>query len=117
MANRSREGRPRARSPPFEKSGYRSLSQRSEGRDQRQYLPFGGGPRSCIGDHFARLGATLALASVIRRIEIRSRAADFPITTPLTAIAALPVWVRGSGAYQMPCRRSRGRDCTDCQNA
>jgi cytochrome P450 len=65
--------------------------QRSKGRDRWQYLPFGGGPRSCIGGHFAMLEATLALASVIRRVEIHSLVADFPITTPLTAIAAAPI--------------------------
>jgi cytochrome P450 len=64
------------------------------GRDRWQYLPFGGGPRSCIGDHFAMLEATLALATIIRRIEIRSTEDDFPIAVPFTTVAAAPIPAR-----------------------
>ena len=42
----------------------------SKGRDRWQFIPFGAGPRSCIGDHFAMLEATLALATLIRRTKI-----------------------------------------------
>ena len=54
---------------PLEFDPGRFDPQRSAGRDRWQYLPFGGGPRSCIGDHFAMLEATLALATIIRRVD------------------------------------------------
>lgn len=34
------------------------------------YFPFGGGPRICIGNHFAMLEATLALASIVRQVRL-----------------------------------------------
>jgi cytochrome P450 len=63
----------------------------SKGRDRWQYLPFGAGPRSCIGDHFAMLEATLALATIVRRIEIRSTDQEFPVIVPFTTVAAAPI--------------------------
>ncbi len=63
----------------------------SKGIDRWQYLPFGGGPRSCIGDHFAMLESTVALATLIRRFEFDSLAADFPVAVPFTMVAAAPI--------------------------
>lgn len=57
-------------------------------RDRWQYLPFGAGPRSCIGDHFAMLEVTLALATIVRRTELRSLRAGFPLAVPFTTVAA-----------------------------
>src|SRR5271170_6907688 len=69
----------------------RFLPERSQGRSRWQYLPFGGGPRSCIGDHFAMLEATLALATIIRGARIESLKGDFPLATPFTVVAAEPI--------------------------
>lgn len=63
-------------------------------RSRWQYLPFGGGPRTCIGDHFAMLEAILGLASVVRKLEVESLHDDFPVKTPFTLVAAGPVPAR-----------------------
>ncbi|MBV8181858.1 MAG: cytochrome P450 [Mycobacterium sp.] len=72
----------------------RFLPERSQGRSRWQYLPFGGGPRSCIGDHFAMLEATLALATIVRACRIESLSNDFPLATPFTVVAAEPIDAR-----------------------
>ncbi|MGV0717844.1 cytochrome P450 [Mycolicibacterium sp. XJ662] len=76
---------------PLEFDPDRFSPRNSKVRDRWQYLPFGAGPRSCIGDHFAMLEATLALATIIRGTEIRSVSPDFPIVTPFTTVAAEPI--------------------------
>ncbi|HJT20592.1 MAG TPA: cytochrome P450 [Nitrospira sp.] len=42
-----------------------------KGRPQFSYFPFGGGARVCIGEHFARLEATLVLAMAVQRFTFR----------------------------------------------
>jgi cytochrome P450 len=46
--------------------------ERSQKRPRYAYLPFGGGPRTCIGNHFAMMEAQIILAMVLRehRIEL-----------------------------------------------
>ena len=49
----------------------RFLPERSEGRPRLAYFPFGAGGRSCVGEDFAMLEATLALAMTVRRFDVR----------------------------------------------
>jgi cytochrome P450 len=63
-------------------------------RDRWQCVPFGGGPRSCIGDHFAMLEATLGLATFIRHAEFCSLDDEFPLAAPFTMVADGPIWAR-----------------------
>ncbi|WP_064751525.1 cytochrome P450 [Mycobacterium sp. URHB0044] len=64
--------------------------------DRWQYLPFGAGPRTCVGDHFAMLELALALATVVRRTDIRSADPEFPMAAPFTLVASAPVMARVS---------------------
>jgi cytochrome P450 len=72
----------------------RFAPEQTRDRDRWQYIPFGAGPRSCIGDHFAMLEATLGLATWIRRAEICSIDDDFPLAVPFTMVAAAPIPAR-----------------------
>lgn len=38
--------------------------------DRFRFLPFGGGPRVCVGSRFALMEAVLVLASIVRRLEL-----------------------------------------------
>jgi cytochrome P450 len=62
--------------------------------DRWQFLPFGAGARSCIGDHFAMLEATLGLASLIRNRRISSLEHDFPTALPFTMTPDGPIPAR-----------------------
>jgi cytochrome P450 len=72
----------------------RFTAERSHGRNRWQFLPFGGGPRACIGDHFAMLEAVLGLAGVVRAAEIASLDDDFPVALPFTMTAGAPIRAR-----------------------
>lgn len=85
---------PRLWERPLEFDPDRFSPENSKARDRWQYLPFGGGPRSCIGDHFAMLEATLALATLIRRVHVDAVDADFPLALPFTMVADGPIRAR-----------------------
>jgi cytochrome P450 len=62
--------------------------------DRWQFLPFGAGPRTCVGDHFAMLELALTLSTIVRRTEIRSLEGQFPLATPFTMVAGAPIPAR-----------------------
>jgi cytochrome P450 len=69
----------------------RFSAENSKNLDRWQFIPFAAGPRSCIGEHFAMLVTTLALATIVRSTRIRSLDKDFPRETPYTTIAKGPI--------------------------
>lgn len=62
------------------------------GRHRYAWLPFGGGPRACIGQHFSMLESVLALAGLLRAFEIEAlEPREVPVTHGITLEAAGPV--------------------------
>jgi cytochrome P450 len=78
--------------------------ERARARDRWQFVPFGGGPRSCIGDHFAMLEAILGLATLVRSTEITSLDDDFPVALPFTMTAGAPIMARVAARSAVPDR-------------
>ncbi|MFO1429652.1 MAG: cytochrome P450 [Candidatus Competibacteraceae bacterium] len=63
------------------------------------FLPFGGGPRTCIGNRFALMEARLILATIAQRFRLL-RCSDQPIK-PVPSITLRPE----GGVWVMPMRR------------
>ncbi len=63
---------------------------RRRDRPQYAYFPFSGGPRHCIGMHFARLELHLALATMVDRVALEV-ALEEPLTfAPTIALRPEP---------------------------
>src|SRR5262249_56660960 len=54
----------------------RMLADAKKARPRHHYLPFGAGPRVCIGSHFALLEAQLCLATMVQHANVRVLAHD-----------------------------------------
>jgi cytochrome P450 len=67
----------------------RFMPGRRERIDRFQYLPFGAGPRICIGQRFAMLEAVIALTAVLRRVRL-----DWPqrqVVMPVQRVTLRPM--------------------------
>ena len=62
----------------------RMLADAKKARPRHWYLPFGAGPRICIGSHFALLEAQLALATMVQRVRLRVVASRVEIEPLIT---------------------------------
>jgi cytochrome P450 len=63
-------------------------------RTRYAYLPFGGGPHSCIGEHFALLEATVLVQALLSRYRIEALDPALQTVALTTLRPAAPVWVR-----------------------
>jgi cytochrome P450 len=71
---------------------------REAGRHRYAWLPFGAGPRACLGSHFAMLEAVIATAAVVRAFRLRTEPGPVPLATGITLrpAAAVPCTLRSA---------------------
>ncbi|KAM7276451.1 hypothetical protein ACFE04_018317 [Oxalis oulophora] len=60
------------------------------------FLPFGGGPRKCVGDQFALMESTVALAMLLQKfnIELKGRAESVEVVTGATLHTKNGMWCK-----------------------
>ncbi|HEY3802710.1 MAG TPA: cytochrome P450 [Kofleriaceae bacterium] len=77
----------------------RMLADAKKQRPRERYLPFGAGPRVCIGAHFALLEAQLALATMVQQVRLE-------LVSPAKVVQYDPqVTLRPKGGMPMIVRR------------
>lgn len=69
----------------------RFTSQQEKERHRYAYIPFGGGPRACIGASFATLETVLATAIIVRAHRLRTVPGPVPLVADFTIRPAQPV--------------------------
>jgi cytochrome P450 len=71
----------------------RFTPERSEGRPNYAFMPFGGGPRLCIGNTFALTEAVVLLASIVQRCQLQ--------LVPGHVVKANPIFVTRTNGLPM----------------
>jgi cytochrome P450 len=69
----------------------RFTPEREKARHRYAWFPFGGGPRSCIGQHFSMLESTVALARLIRAFTFTTPPGEPSYTNHITLRPTSPV--------------------------
>ncbi len=86
---------------PLEFRPERFLPENADRIPKDAYIPFGEGPHTCIGKHFATLEAMVTIPMIGQKYRIRSKDADSAIPHPYVTLRVpkgIPVWVeRRSG--------------------
>jgi cytochrome P450 len=90
---------PRHWSDPDRFDPDRFAPEREAGRHRYAYLPFGAGPRACLGSHLAMLEAVIATAVAVR---------DYRLETPRGPVA-LTTGITLRPAASVPCTLTRRR--------
>lgn len=74
----------------------RYLGETEKNLHRYAWMPFGGGPRACIGQYFSMTEALLVLAMILRehRVESLGHADDLPVQAAITMAPSEPVRVR-----------------------
>ena len=62
----------------------RFAATQDKARHRYAWLPFGGGPRACIGQHFSMLESAIALAMLVREFEFTAPPGEPPYANHIT---------------------------------
>ncbi|MGH3737573.1 MAG: cytochrome P450 [Micromonosporaceae bacterium] len=69
----------------------RFTPEREKARHRYAWMPFGAGPRACIGQHFSMLESEIILATLVRAFEFRAITDRIPLDVTITLRPKVPV--------------------------
>jgi len=69
----------------------RFTPEREKARHRYAWMPFGAGPRSCIGQHFSMLESEIILATLVRAFEFQALRTEIPVEVQITLRPKVPV--------------------------